>query len=81
MSACFGPMCGHDTPLGHQQLDVAVESSQGAAEKNKTGKRRTSAPARNKKYVRAIFYSIFFGVYRQGEFENTGERIEYVFFI
>ena len=47
--------------------------------KNKTRKRRTSAPARKKKYVRTFFFfSAFLGVSRQGEFENTENIFEYV---
>jgi hypothetical protein len=52
--------------------------------KNKTRKRRTSAPARKTKYVRTYFFFFFFsaflGVSRQGEFEYTRheKKIEYV---
>jgi hypothetical protein len=38
-------------------IDIDI---QGAAEKNKTRKRRTSAPARQKKYAHTFFFFIFF---------------------
>jgi hypothetical protein len=42
-------------------------------------KRRTSAPARKSTYVPFFFFfSAFLGVSRQGEFENTRKKNEYV---
>jgi hypothetical protein len=51
--------------------------------KKKTRKRRTSAPARKKKYVRTffilfLFFSAFLGVSRQGSSKTREEKIEYV---
>jgi hypothetical protein len=40
---------------------LAPRKNQGATEKNKTRKRRTSAPARKKKYVRTFFFWAFLG--------------------
>jgi hypothetical protein len=37
--------------------------------------KRTSAPARKKKYVRAFFFSAFLGDFWQGEFENTKNQL------
>jgi hypothetical protein len=57
-------------PLGN------ILSIQG--EKNKTGKRRTSAPARKRSThvpFFSIFFSAFLGVSRQGEFENTRKKL------
>jgi hypothetical protein len=61
---------------------VLVQGSRGGR-KNKTRKRRASAPARKKKYVRTFYFFIYFlvrflGVSRQGEFENTRKLFEYV---
>jgi hypothetical protein len=77
-------------PIGNQQTAEpglvffpALLASGKAAKggrKNKTGNRRTSAPARKKKYARAFFFldiflGAFLGVSRQGEFENTGNKL------
>jgi hypothetical protein len=57
-----------------------VRSTCGArgGRKNKTGKRRTSAQARKKnthvRFILFYFFSAFLGVFRRGEFENTGEN-------
>jgi hypothetical protein len=72
------PRTTHDAPSPR----LAKPTPRGGR-KNKTRKRRTSAPARKKKYVRAFFFfktlfSAFFGVSRQGEFENTRKKNEYV---
>jgi hypothetical protein len=49
--------------------------------KNKTRNRRTSAPARKKKYVRTFspfFLCAFLGVSREGEFETTRKPIDMI---
>jgi hypothetical protein len=62
-------------------VGVSAATARGGR-KNKTGKRRTSAPARKKNtYVPPffnIFLSAFLGVSRQKDFENTGNFFQYV---
>jgi hypothetical protein len=60
-------------------------SLRGAAQKNPTTRRTsTSAPARQKRYVRAFFLFCYFvlsahlGVSRPGDFETKGKQIDYV---
>jgi hypothetical protein len=58
---------------------LSLQGGARGGRKNKTRKRRTSAPARKKKYARTYFYflfvSAFLGVSRQGEFENTRKQM------
>jgi hypothetical protein len=70
----------------HPSAPAPLTQEAAEKEKNKTGKRRTSAPAGKKStYVPSFlflfcFFGAFWGVSRQGEFENTRFflRFEYV---
>jgi hypothetical protein len=66
---------GEVMEVGHvKQLYLVARGDR----KKNPRKRRTSAPARKKKYARAFsffFFSAFLGVSRQGEFENTRKKL------
>jgi hypothetical protein len=70
----------HNPQVPRWQVVHVGQCSRGGRKKKPTT-RRTSAPARQKKYVHtSIFFSlsVYLGVSRQGQFENTGGKLEYV---